>query len=188
MHSALRREWDSNPRYPYGHTRSPGVPVQPLLHLSFESFTSPPTSVPRKLSVQPRSARPGLEKRFPCSRSGQIWEFLRVDQDPRDTALRISIPSLVVLRQATGRVIRASDVAFSELLAPEHVHVEHAFPSEWDSPPARRATSWRRIRRPPYEWRTSWRRTHGTLTGTHALQACQFNHSCISPKIASLEK
>ena len=30
----LRREWDSNPRYPHGYTRSPGVPVQPLLHLS----------------------------------------------------------------------------------------------------------------------------------------------------------
>ncbi len=29
-----RKEWDSNPRYPHGYTRSPGVPVKPLLHLS----------------------------------------------------------------------------------------------------------------------------------------------------------
>ena len=30
----MRRGWDSNPRYPYGYTRFPGVPVKPLLHLS----------------------------------------------------------------------------------------------------------------------------------------------------------
>ena len=29
-----RRGWDSNPRYSHLHTRSPGVPIQPLLHLS----------------------------------------------------------------------------------------------------------------------------------------------------------
>jgi hypothetical protein len=30
----MRRERDSNPRYPSGYTRFPGVPVKPLLHLS----------------------------------------------------------------------------------------------------------------------------------------------------------
>ena len=30
-----RREWDSNPRYPFGYTRSPGACLQPLGHLSF---------------------------------------------------------------------------------------------------------------------------------------------------------
>ena len=29
-----RREWDSNPRYPFGYTRSPGACLQPLGHLS----------------------------------------------------------------------------------------------------------------------------------------------------------
>ncbi len=29
-----RREWDSNPRYPSGYTRSPGACLQPLGHLS----------------------------------------------------------------------------------------------------------------------------------------------------------
>jgi hypothetical protein len=29
-----RRGWDSNPRSPFGDTRSPGVPVRPLQHLS----------------------------------------------------------------------------------------------------------------------------------------------------------
>ena len=33
-HLLLRREWDSNPRYGCPYTRFPGVPVQPLLHLS----------------------------------------------------------------------------------------------------------------------------------------------------------
>ena len=35
-----RREWDSNPRYPFGYTRSPGACLQPLGHLS---FTAPPS-------------------------------------------------------------------------------------------------------------------------------------------------
>ena len=30
----LRKGRDSNSRYPFGHTRFPGVPVKPLLHLS----------------------------------------------------------------------------------------------------------------------------------------------------------
>ena len=32
--SNWRRGWDSNPRSPHGDTRSPGVPVRPLQHLS----------------------------------------------------------------------------------------------------------------------------------------------------------
>ncbi len=35
-----RRGRDSNPRYGFPHTRSPGVPVQPLLHLSKSSDNS----------------------------------------------------------------------------------------------------------------------------------------------------
>ena len=30
----LRKEGDSNPRFPLGNTRFPGVPLQPLEHLS----------------------------------------------------------------------------------------------------------------------------------------------------------
>ena len=31
-----RREWDSNPRYPFGYTHFPGACLQPLGHLSFD--------------------------------------------------------------------------------------------------------------------------------------------------------
>jgi hypothetical protein len=34
-----RREWDSNPRYPSGYTRSPGACLKPLGHLSARSPT-----------------------------------------------------------------------------------------------------------------------------------------------------
>ncbi len=33
-HMSWRREWDSNPRYPCGYTRSPGAHLRPLGHLS----------------------------------------------------------------------------------------------------------------------------------------------------------
>ncbi len=33
-HKCERKGWDSNPRYGLPHTRFPGEPVQPLLHLS----------------------------------------------------------------------------------------------------------------------------------------------------------
>ena len=32
----MRKERDSNPRYGHPYTRFPGVPLQPLEHLSFE--------------------------------------------------------------------------------------------------------------------------------------------------------
>jgi hypothetical protein len=35
-----RRGWDSNPRSPYGDTRSPGVPDRPLQHLSVQGTTT----------------------------------------------------------------------------------------------------------------------------------------------------
>lgn len=36
----LRRERDSNPRYPFGHTRVPVVHLQPLGHLSAGAATA----------------------------------------------------------------------------------------------------------------------------------------------------
>jgi hypothetical protein len=40
----LRRRWDSNPRYAFTYTRFPGVPVQPLLHLSVDGFPAVETT------------------------------------------------------------------------------------------------------------------------------------------------
>jgi hypothetical protein len=34
-----RREWDSNPRYGFPHTRFPSVRLKPLGHLSEEAFS-----------------------------------------------------------------------------------------------------------------------------------------------------
>ena len=62
-----RREWDSNPRYPSGYTRSPGACLQPLGHLSEKSrffFTragleaAPPQAWRRGRDSNPRWVSP----------------------------------------------------------------------------------------------------------------------------------
>jgi hypothetical protein len=48
-----RREWDSNPRYGFPHTRVPGVRLQPLGHLSVSATETGPTTC----RISPNSSR-----------------------------------------------------------------------------------------------------------------------------------
>ena len=54
-----RREWDSNPRYPSGYTRSPGACLKPLGHLSARSPTPHRVAPPRSGSAPRRAGGEG---------------------------------------------------------------------------------------------------------------------------------
>ncbi len=60
----LRKERDSNPRYAFTHTRFPGVPVQPLLHLSVICTQLHESSIVNLNLFQVLFIRPKLNSRF----------------------------------------------------------------------------------------------------------------------------